>query len=153
MTALDGAPVLAATARGSGLSPVAKCALIVEVLAAYPALRRAVRRHGLPAALERARDGSTAHPDAVAPGADPEIVRAGALRLARAVDRTLAAAPTDSRCLMRALVVCALLSRRGVQTTFVIGAAPSGDFVAHAWVELDGRALQPTQECPRLVSL
>ncbi len=62
-------------------------------------------------------------------------------RLAYLVSLTLAALPTDPRCLVRSLVLIELLARRGIASTLVIGTSGSSDFSAHAWVELNGEAL------------
>lgn len=61
-------------------------------------------------------------------------------RLARAVTRTLAHLPSDTRCLAQSLTLTALLARRGHSGRVVIATRPS-PFAAHAWVELDGRPL------------
>jgi hypothetical protein len=73
----------------------------------------------------------------------------------RGVTRTLRALPTDSRCLMQSLVLVDILARHGVTTSLVIGVRPGEDFLAHAWVELDGRPLLPPHEheFSRLTSL
>ena len=61
-----------------------------------------------------------------------------------AVARTLRLLPTDSRCLMRSLVLSALLARRGIDSSLVIGVRTAEAFGAHAWVEHEGRPLLPT---------
>ena len=66
-----------------------------------------------------------------------------ALRLAQAVGRTLSPLPGDTRCLMRSLVLSSLLSRRGLESTLVIGARTAPEFAAHAWVEMGGRPVLP----------
>jgi hypothetical protein len=78
-----------------------------------------------------------------------------ALRLGRAVVRTLAVLPADSRCLMRSLVLTGMLARRGSPGALVIGVKPGEVFGAHAWVELDGRPLLSAGngEFARLVEL
>src|SRR5581483_11465170 len=69
-------------------------------------------------------------------------------RYGQAVMRTLAILPTDSRCLMRSLVLLVLLNRRGIPAELVIGVKSGGEdeFGAHAWVELEGRSLLPPGE-------
>lgn len=70
-------------------------------------------------------------------------------RFGQAVMRTLAILPTDSRCLMRSLVLLVLLNRRGIPVELVIGvksANEEDEFGAHAWVELEGRSLLPPGE-------
>jgi transglutaminase superfamily protein len=59
-------------------------------------------------------------------------------RLGGAVVRTLRLLPTDSRCLMRSLVLTALLTRRGIDSRLVLGVRRDEDFAAHAWVEHAG---------------
>lgn len=113
-----------------------KATLAAEILAAYVRARRLLRRRPLAEALDmlRAPDPTTA------PGVD---VREGR-RLAHAVQRTLSPLPTDTRCLVQALVVTDLLERRGTPSSLVLGVKGPGDFGAHAWVELAGEPLQPT---------
>jgi hypothetical protein len=68
----------------------------------------------------------------------------GRFQLAGAVQRVLSVLPTDSRCLIRSLVLLALLERRSVASTLVIGVRAEPEFAAHAWVESDGRELLPS---------
>jgi hypothetical protein len=119
----------------------AKVSLVAEVLAAYPRARFAARRDDIRLTMRRLRqtEGDVAAP------ADPE--RLGrAIRLGRAVTRTLKPLPVDSRCLTQSLVLTHLLARRGIDTKLVIGVKPGKDFAAHAWVELEGQPLLPTGE-------
>jgi hypothetical protein len=120
------------------LSPARKLVLAAEVLAVYLRARWLLWRHDLPRAVGELR---SQYADGGAPSADD---RAAAERLSRAVSRTLRLLPTDSRCLVRSLVLTALLARRGLPGVLVIGVRPGEDFAAHAWVELEGRALLPT---------
>lgn len=121
-----------------------KVGLALEVLGAYFRVRRELRRAALPEALERLRTpgSEAARPDETA-------------RLARAVRRTLRLLPTDTRCLSQALVLTALLARRGVPSTLVIGVSPGESFGAHAWIEHRGVPLLPPYEAEfqRLVEL
>lgn len=71
--------------------------------------------------------------------------RAVAVRLGGAVRQTLRILPTDSRCLVQALVLSRLLSARAIPTTLVIGARPEPEFAAHAWVEYEGEPVLPHQ--------
>ena len=59
--------------------------------------------------------------------------------------RALVLTPGGTRCLMRSLVLLRLLARRGIGDAELIIAVQPGPAVldAHAWVELDGRALLP----------
>ena len=62
-----------------------------------------------------------------------------------AAERVVARIPGDSRCLMRSLVVLAMLARRGVDARLVLAARPTPEFAAHAWVERTGDPLLPTR--------
>lgn len=109
-------------------------------------VRGLLRHDDLPAALERCR--------AVAPSRAParsDEVR----RLSRAVRRTLGVMPGDSRCLVSSLVLIAVLARRGVPASLVIGVRPGKALGAHAWVEVDGRPALPAarDKFARLVTL
>jgi hypothetical protein len=145
-------------AGGGRLSPAAKVRLAVEIVGDYARVRWALRRHDLPRAVDRLRmaDARTAQTRSASPTPAPIPSRAGRARrplpdgsrdgprLGAAVIRTLEPLPFDSRCLMRSLVLLALLARRGVAGSLVIAVRPSDELAAldaHAWVELDGRAL------------
>jgi len=63
-------------------------------------------------------------------------------RLGRLVDIAANYHPFRPRCLPRSLALARLLARRGVSTDVRIGVRTEGGRLdAHAWVELDGRAL------------
>jgi Transglutaminase-like superfamily len=117
------------------MSPVARAALVAEILAVYVRVRWDLRRAGLRPALEslRAQTRRRAGLDPVALGH----------QLARPVARTLAVLPADSRCLMQSLVLTRLLARRGVTTQLVISVRPGEHFAAHAWIEHGGVPLLP----------
>jgi transglutaminase superfamily protein len=119
------------------LHTLVKLRLAAEILSAYVRARRSLRRSGLAPTVAALR---TQHAD---PPVSVEAQRRLALRLAHAVGRTLSPLPGDTRCLMRSLVLSSLLSRRGLQSTFVIGARAEPDFAAHAWVEMAGRPVLP----------
>jgi hypothetical protein len=110
-----------------------KVATAAEILVAYVRARRLIRRTDLPGAVTALRDGATA-------GAPADAVGAGQ-RLGRAVVRTLGVLPTDSRCLMRSLVLTRLLARRGIESRLVLGVRPGETLLAHAWVEHRGQPL------------
>jgi hypothetical protein len=114
-----------------------KALVVVEVLAEYARVWWGLRRNGLRATL-----------DAVARPAERDDPRDGlvAVRMGRAVDRTLAALPSDSRCLIRAVVLARVLARRGIGSRVVLGAKAAPDFTAHAWVEHHGVALLPAHD-------
>lgn len=141
---------LASAHRPGRLSLLAKLRLAAEVLAAYARVRAQLRRADLPTLVGRLRDG--AEP---ADGPPEAAAHAEGLRLARAATRTTDLLPTGARCLVRSLVLTALLARRGAWGTLVIGVSPGEQFGAHAWVELGGRPLLPPDEesYARLVEL
>ncbi len=118
------------------LARATKLALGLEILAAYGRVRWLLWRSDLVTTLKRLRGegpGSWAlHHDDL-----------GGQRLANAVVRTLRVLPTDSRCLMRSLVLSSLLARREIDSSLVIGVRSGPSFAAHAWVEQNGEAVLP----------
>jgi hypothetical protein len=118
------------------LGPGGRLALACEILGTYAQVRWSLRQHGLREALHAlrspARSVQTDHP--VATGR----------RLGRAVARTLALLPTDSRCLMQSLVLTRVLARRGIDTRLVIAVRPGERLAAHAWVEHGEEPLLPS---------
>jgi Transglutaminase-like superfamily len=131
----------AALARRERIPAIEKLWLAAEILVAYARARRALRRGRLPAAVAAMRR----FPDA---GCCPEDDPYGTgLRLGRVVTRVLGALPRDARCLTRSLVLTALLARRGVPATIVIGVCPD-PFAAHAWVEYRGSPLLQPATAP-----
>jgi hypothetical protein len=118
------------------LSVPRKLVLSAEILVAYVRARWVLKRHSLPAVAAAMRVPAAAHP--------PHRERAypAGLRLGMAVTRVLGTLPQDPRCLTKSLVLSALLARRGIAATLVIGVRPE-PFAAHAWVEHDGRPLLP----------
>jgi hypothetical protein len=114
----------------------------VEVLGLYAEARWLVLRDGPVPAVTALRRGLTAHTsDAPA----EERVRRSA-RLGRAVMKSLRPLPLDSRCLMRSLVLTGLLAKRGIYGKVIIGVQTTPKFAAHAWVEVDGQAVLPTND-------
>jgi len=107
--------------------------LALEIVAAYLRARRELGRTPIAEVVERLRAGDPPPRPADADALDE------ALHLGRAVVRTMNFLPGDTRCLRRSLVLLQLLERRGISARLVIGARTSPDFLAHAWVELDGR--------------
>jgi hypothetical protein len=130
-----------ALARQARLSPAGRLSLAIEILLAYVRASRALRRRRLLAAVGVMRRSS-----------NPVYVRAEdaygtGLRLGGAVRRVLGVLPRDPRCLTTSLVLSAMLARRGIPATLVIGVRPH-PFGAHAWVEHNGRALLPPATAP-----
>lgn len=133
------------------LSRLQKARLATEVVRSYARVRWLMRRTDLRSALRDLREA----PGAQSPPAGDDRLQAGD-RLGRAVDGTLPRLPVDASCLLKSLTLSRMLARRGIDSVLVIGVdAPGEDFGAHAWVEVDGRALlQPGGEkYPRLVDL
>jgi hypothetical protein len=97
-------------------------------------VRRLVHREDLPAVLERCR--------AAVPRPAPVPSRDEVVRISRAVRRTMGVLPGDSRGLVASLVLIAVLVRRGVDASLVVG-RPRNGFGAHAWVEVRGLPALP----------
>ena len=130
------------------LPAASKLRLSVEVIVAYARARRALRRHDLPAAAAAMRRAPDRHHHAC------DDAYGTGLRLGRVVLRVLGLLPRDPRCLMTSLVLTALLARRGIPATLVVGVRPD-PFAAHAWVEHRGRPLLAPATAPfeRLVEV
>ena len=114
--------------------------LAAEILVAYLGARRELGRSPIATVVDRLRSEADRPPEEAADTLEE------ARRLGRAVSRTLALAPGDTRCLIRSLVLIRLLSRRGLLARLVIGARAEPDFLAHAWVEHGGEPVLPTGE-------
>lgn len=112
---------------GRRLRAAEKGLLAAEILVVYVTARWRLRRTTLPETLRALRRPGRQPPRPLPP--------AVGIRLGRAVVRTLEPLPSDSRCLMRSLVLVRLLARRGVQVRLVLGVAHVDRFEAHAWVE------------------
>jgi hypothetical protein len=111
-----------------------KAALFLEVAVAYVRVRRLLRGSSVPEAVARLRSA----PARRAP--DPVL---SAARLGTVVRRALRFLPGDTRCLTQSLVLTAMLSSRGIDSSLVIAVSSAGEFGAHAWVEHGGQALLP----------
>ena len=114
--------------------PPANVRLGAEIAWTTVRVRRLVHRNDLPAALDRCR--AAVRRPAPVPSRD-EVVR-----VSRAVRRTMGLLPGDSRGLVASLVLIAVLARRGVAASLVVGRQRNG-FGAHAWVEVDGLPALP----------
>jgi hypothetical protein len=108
--------------------------LLVEIVAAYMQARRELRRAPIESVVATLRSDSSLPP----PVREPSAL-ADARRLGWIVARTLRLMPGDTRCLARSLVLTRLLARRRISAKLVIGARATPDFLAHAWVECEGR--------------
>ena len=129
------------------LPPGRKVQLVLEILRAYVRVRWSLMRSDFRTTLDAIQG---AHPPATD---ETRAAFVTGLRLGGAVTRTLAVLPTDSRCLVRSLVLTELLARRGIDSSLVIGVRPDPHFQAHAWVECAGAPLLPDQAYERLVEL
>ncbi len=131
---------------------VTKARLVLEILAMYVRVRRLLRRGDLPDVVAELSAGGWPGEAVALDG--PAASTYGA-HLGRATMRTLALLPTDSRCLVRSLVLIGLLSRRGIPASLVIGVRAGPTFGAHAWVEHGHRPLLPAggDEYERLTAL
>jgi hypothetical protein len=121
------------------LSIVQRLALAMEIVRAYLAVRALSSRRKLPSVVGALREAPAV---GGLPLPDPRV---DGIRLGRAVVRALVLTPGGTKCLMRSLVLTRLLARRGVVDGELIIAVQPGPAVldAHAWIELDGRALLP----------
>jgi hypothetical protein len=109
-------------------------------------VRRLLRRNDLRTALARCRPAGR---HATRAPAQEEIVRVG-----RAVREVVGRLPGDSRPLVSSLVLIAVLARRGVDASLVIGVREGNRFDAHAWVEVgEAPALPVKGKFAQLVAL
>lgn len=136
-------------ARHDRLALRHKLALAAEILVTHARVGRTLRGNDIRAAVALLR--------APAAGSDPpgaEAYAAG-VRLGKAVTGVLGRPPLAPGCLRMSLVLCAMLARRGAESSVVIGVRATSSFGAHAWVELAGRPILPSSETEfeRLVAL
>ena len=122
------------TERLPALTGAAKLSLVAEILRVYVVVRWRMRDRDIRATVQRLRGQRTAN------GRSDHAL---ALRLGKAVARTLSLLPTDNRCLARSLVLDTLMVRRSLRSVVVLGARSEPDFAAHAWVEHDGVPVLP----------
>ncbi|MEA2286958.1 MAG: Transglutaminase-like superfamily [Solirubrobacteraceae bacterium] len=125
------------------LNPVERILLAREILSLYAEARRLLRTAPVTQVVTELRGGTLS---SFSDDWNFKEVRLTGLRLATAVTRTLPLLPTDTRCLMRSLVLTGMLARRGVAAPVIIAVKPGGEFGAHAWVEHAGLPLLPTLE-------
>jgi hypothetical protein len=126
------------------LAPGQKVLLAIELLLSYARVRWLLRTSDLQTTLARLRATPRRAHSSIEPGSvEAELV---GVRLGYLVWSTLRLLPTDSRCLMQALVLTAALARRGLQGELIIGVKSEPEFAAHAWVEHRGTPLLPHEE-------
>jgi hypothetical protein len=123
-----------------------KIALGYEIVRTYARVRRLQKGRDIQDVLDELRAEVSARQG------DRTTLLNG-FRLGRAVARTLGMLPSDTRCLIRSLVLTEMLSRRGIESALVIGVRTDDGFEAHAWVEHGGAPLLPDAEFGRLVEL
>jgi hypothetical protein len=132
---------LVKTAARGDLSGSAKVRLGVEVLVTYVPLLRLLRSSDV-GLMTRACRGARPVGSVVETADSRDL----ALRLGFVVGRVLEPLPSDSRCLIRALVLLRMLARRGIAADLVIGVKPGPPFEAHAWLEHDGLPVLPAHD-------
>jgi hypothetical protein len=124
-----------------------KLELIAEILSDYVRLWGAIREKDV---LEMAARARRVRPGLRSRDPREHLV---ARRLGKVVGKTLGVLPTDSRCLIRSLVLVRILARRSIPSVLVIGVSNDGGFKAHAWVEHEGRPILPPGVYTRLTEL
>ena len=124
-----------------------KIALIREIITAYVAMWRVLGTSDVLQMAARAREVPAR--ERVVDALEHQVAR----RLGKVVGKTLGVLPTDSRCLIRSLVLLRLLARRSIPSTLVIGVRKNSGFEAHAWVEHDGEPILPPGEYTRLMEM
>ena len=122
--------------------------MLGEILTEYVPCWRILRTKSVVGMVRAARDVPASHPRG--PAFQEHRM---ALRLGRAVVKTLRLLPTDSRCLIRSLVLSRILTRRAIPHTLVIGVRNEPEFMAHAWVEHEGYPVLPAGDYTRLTEL
>lgn len=130
------------------LAAPSKLRLVVEILLTYARVRWSLMRSDVPATVAELRACAAGPAED-----DGDLVAVNGWRLGRAVMRTLRLLPTDSRCLVRSLVLTRLLARRGISSSLVIGVRTDHGFEAHAWVEYAGRPVLPDEGFSPLTQL
>ena len=135
-------------ARLRPLGALAKLRLAAEILSIYPRALRLVRTNDLRTMVAAVRDVEPVGHDQ-----PRELEHDLAIQLGVAVQRTLTVVPTDSRCLVRSVVLSHMLARRAIDSRLVIGVKTGEEFAAHAWVEHDGVHVLPRGEHASLISL
>lgn len=139
-------PELIAEFRPLGLK--AKITLVCEILGEYVPSWQILRTPSVIDMVSAARDVRVTKSSG-----PPNLEHLTALRLGRAVGRTLKLLPSDSRCLIQSLVLTRLLARRSIPNVLVIGVRQAPEFQAHAWVEHEGRPILPAGSYQRLTEL
>jgi hypothetical protein len=116
-----------------------KARLGAEILITYVRVRWLLLRNDFPTVLAelRADAGPPLSGDAA------RLASLTGIRIGNAVVKAMRVLPTDSRCLMRSLVLTEMLVRRGIDSSLVIGVRPGTTLKAHAWLEREEIPLLP----------
>jgi hypothetical protein len=125
-----------------GVRPISlteKVRFAVEILSTYARVRWHLFRQDFPTALADLRSETAPPPS----GEAARLASLTGIRIGNAVVKALRVLPTDSRCLMRSLVLTVLLVRRGIDSSLIIGVRPGAEFQAHAWLEREEIPLLP----------
>ena len=105
--------------------------LLIKAAAWFPAVELALRLVPLRRLLALCEWGS--RPDA-------SLIRVSPEQASRLVEAAARVYPLRATCLKKALVLYALLTRRGLSARLLLGTAKEdGEFRAHAWVEHEGK--------------
>lgn len=116
-----------------------KARLAIEIFMTYARVRWLLLRFDLPTVLADLRSDTGSPPS----GDAARLASLTGIRIGNAVVRALRVLPTDSRCLMRSLVLTVLLVRRGIDSSLIIGVRPGAELQAHAWLEREEIPLLP----------
>jgi hypothetical protein len=136
---------LARKLRKAWSLPAREWMLLTEAAVCFPAVELALRLMPLRRLLTLCERGS--RPDASPISVSPE-------RASRLVEAVARVCPFRATCLKRALVLYALLTRRGLSARLLLGTAKeNGNFRAHAWVEHGGKVVLGGQEDSRYLLL
>lgn len=125
-----------------GVRPITRtqrARLATEILAIYARVRWLLFRNDFPTVLDELRADAGPPPS----GDAARLASLTGIRIGNAVVKALRVLPTDSRCLMRSLVLTEMLVRRGIDSSLVIGVRPGTELHAHAWLEREDIALLP----------
>jgi Transglutaminase-like superfamily len=136
---------LARKLRKAWRLPVRDWMVLTEAALCFPAVELTLRLMPLRRLLTLCEWGS--RPDGSPMGVSPE-------RVSCLVEAAAGAYPFRATCLKKALVLYALLTRRGLSARLLLGTAKeNGNFRAHAWVEHGGKVVLGGQEDSRYLLL
>ena len=115
--------------------------MFLQALLMVPAMHTVVRVVGFNWLHQRTARGTP--PSARVTSPNPQTVRLCVVSINRVKRYSL----FRGNCLSQSLALASLLGRRGIQSSLRLGVRMTDSkFDAHAWVELDGRVLNDTQD-------